>query len=1124
MDIRFKVLMLSTLLLLSGCGWLVKPGLDRSVRNQFPPLDISDERNRAVQVAIDELTSIGNPNVLINIPSDRVVEEIKKQLPNFDTGSIEFIETSLSTETQGIRFFAKIRGTTNKPSATFEAELSGWTSIALEQVTIEEVKSFKDAGWLDSNNKLKLPHNPGINDVVISDSNIFRISVRPLFKEAKITRLSLKPWLFFFATKPLKKLVNSLLKDYMDSVNGQIQPFHENFDLGRTGLSGKPTEIDVGGRTVLIPGLVVNHAALLVDELGIHLLGSAGAVAEGVDKKQRAENNFEQYRQAFWDEAQKVKPNFDIKKGGFFVSEDLLDEISRIIFPRVSVDDVRNEGIERANAALAQVNNNVVLGFSFGLGDFQEAIRRTLADVVSELNSGNVILEIPDIRIIEQLIKLSTSGELVDTRSSLKAKFKLEVGGTFYPEADRIIYRLAISSLEITDIEHLGSNINLTPFAATLTQLAQKLILNANALFEKQSVSIDIDALSPLKTSSGNGLSVSPENLMYPDIGELLFIPLMDQNSLKILIAEGNDVVDSYRKEIEVLSCKKLGKACKTRLPSARAINILKERLKYYLNVDPSDYPLHSLIKSIFVNKIEACELVRKRLLNKNINIACNTEGEIERDNFQKSELIVIDQTFSNVLQEKKKEVVEDYLEASEKFRFDSWVSFLQSSYYTDWPYAKVTPVPPVISFEEFKKEFLGKWKKQLPIKDSPIYISMPIRWVQNKLSEAINYNDLKISANFDTGEIWGEPNRINPNLKPGDLVKCSAGRTCARKQCSRSRCSRSDSCDWDCRKCIRIPLDGKACADEPVCKAGELACNVREEANVALCNTREETKLAACKIASEAEYITCEGLRELEELGCATVQLFEKALVDTLNEVGGVGRFQMSTGAKVAGRLDNIKVSPVYGDQFSLDLSLDTFISANVSGKVDFVPYDIGHLLVCLTKGQVRYQAATTTNSRKIKTRINIVESAQQSDKLNKIDLELKFSPISVSERLSPSPVDGILQQNPQIYVTCSPLITGVLEGVSILGDLDVVTNGLISTSIEDITNTQRGEVRKALSALTQGRISDTYEIPPLQMSLDPLVANVSGTEYVMFPKLEDSTISFEYRDKIKRITGVTH
>lgn len=395
---------------------------------------------------------------------------------------------------------------------------------------------------------------------------------------------------------------------------------------------------------------------------------------------------------------------------------------------------------------------------------------------------------------------------------------------------------------------------------------------------------------------------------------------------------------------------------------------------------------------------------------------------------------------------------------------------------------------------ELVSKRFDERWATALPamaewVQGSPDFrAAVSAGWVVGSVSNILEFNQMSIEANFDSKPVHYDTGKLR--LAGGLKANCSAPRTCSRASCPLGSCSR-DSCSWNCGS---LNL---------VCKAGEAACNAREESKLGTCSVNANKNQLLCNSAEESKLGACNVLRETE-VGLCNIA---NETVLAIQKIDGVGTANGDTRAKAVIR---VRHPLLHFDRPTSTVSLEMDISAHMdfTGDLNFTPYDIGHILVCPVKGKVGMSIHGTLPSTRMRiaTTIRNVEGSGEGAP----QLQFAFAPIPVRGKLMPAPVDALIQQNPQIFVTCSPVVTGVLAAAGGLGAVQAFGPGDIIGAIEKAIPDNQEKASKMVKAMIVGNIDMDVDIPAMQVAIPVIEANIPGSKVVLKGHWQDGALVY--------------
>ncbi|MDH0645356.1 hypothetical protein N5D48_01040 [Pseudomonas sp. GD03858] len=401
---------------------------------------------------------------------------------------------------------------------------------------------------------------------------------------------------------------------------------------------------------------------------------------------------------------------------------------------------------------------------------------------------------------------------------------------------------------------------------------------------------------------------------------------------------------------------------------------------------------------------------------------------------------------------------------------------------------------------------FKARWETTLPPYSLPdaqvaeLLGTVSLRWVTSLINRTLKQNNISIAGHVDSGSIPYDSGKLRLT---GDLqASCAADKECRRTNDCRLRSCSRNSCNYDCRR--GLPFGGSW--DDPVCKASEALCNVREEAQRGACNIQATAEKAACDVAEETKLAACNTLRELEKLGCNIVN----EAIRAIQKLDGIG--SISGSARVLADASITEPTLDYDpNKATMTLQMLPSVALEMSGDLHFQPYEIGHVLVCPTPGTVPFHL----NGALLGARTTIVGHVAPADASlgDHLDLNISFDPIQVTGQLSPGPLEALLVQNPHVFVTCNPVLTGALGSATILGKISAFTPLDIVGAIERAVPGNQEETSKMLKMVTSGRVNQQIEIPPMSVNVPSISADLLGKSIKLSPRWSRNQLIMEQR-----------
>ncbi|KJZ46092.1 hypothetical protein [Pseudomonas fluorescens] len=385
-----------------------------------------------------------------------------------------------------------------------------------------------------------------------------------------------------------------------------------------------------------------------------------------------------------------------------------------------------------------------------------------------------------------------------------------------------------------------------------------------------------------------------------------------------------------------------------------------------------------------------------------------------------------------------------------------------------------------------------AQWAEGMP----DIRAAAATSWIVGTVNTILQHNQIAIDVPFDSGITHYDTGKIR---LAGQLeANCAAERNCSRGDCPLASCS-TNSCDWSCRR--HGPFNTSW--DDPFCKAGETACNVRAEAERGACNVRANADQTACNVAEEAKRGACNIQKEAEILGCNIA----KETVAAIKQIDGIGTANGDVRAAGGAAIRSPILKFNRGDSV-VSLQMDAAANITMSGDIYFTPYDIGHILACPFKGRAAIEVHGSIPMKTYTITSTIKDGGAGQDGSHQLQME--FNSIPVKGSLSPAPVDAFLTQNPQIFLTCSPVVTGPLAAAALLGKVQAFVPGDILGAIEKAIPDNQELGFAALKAVTAGQIDVTAPIPSIQVTVPKLEAVIPGGNVSLEGVWKDGTLVF--------------
>jgi hypothetical protein len=401
---------------------------------------------------------------------------------------------------------------------------------------------------------------------------------------------------------------------------------------------------------------------------------------------------------------------------------------------------------------------------------------------------------------------------------------------------------------------------------------------------------------------------------------------------------------------------------------------------------------------------------------------------------------------------------------------------------------------------------FAKRWTTALPALEGSaeprraVEAVVAMSWLVSTLNRIFEENEVSASLDYTSPRYTFESKKLT--LADRLDARCTVTTQCMRGPCTREPCSRPPGkCAWNCQRCVKV-WGKRYCTDEPGCKASRHACNVQEEAKVAACNVHEESKKAACNTREEAELAACKARKTTEEAACALVN----TTVSSIKEIGDIGRFGGHAQVEAHASIHTPELAYDAG-QSSFKLSVRPDAAAVLRGALSFKPYDIGHILVCAAPGSIPFRVNAELIAERLSVAAQISPTSSASGSLR---LKLTFDPLTLRGKLSPSPIDALLTNNPQLFVMCNPVLTGLPTAANVLGKISAYTSLDVLTALERAVPGNQVEALNLVRALTSGDMQQTVAIQPFQIDVPPLPIKNGTINVILVPVWRDGHILY--------------
>lgn len=260
------------------------------------------------------------------------------------------------------------------------------------------------------------------------------------------------------------------------------------------------------------------------------------------------------------------------------------------------------------------------------------------------------------------------------------------------------------------------------------------------------------------------------------------------------------------------------------------------------------------------------------------------------------------------------------------------------------------------------------------------------------------------------------------------------------RKEFNYNRYKRDD-CDHGCQS-WNLP-----------CKAGEKACNIKEEAKVAADNLKWEAEKKLHDAANETRVAACNVWRETLDF---------LALGRFKGDVSGSGNANI-----------NFKSFNFNSDLSTLALQYNGTVATELNAHMELNPVDLGHVFFCYSSFNKNTSSNININIPSNTSDISINSTRQNENLILKIKLEK----IPYEATINPSPLHSLLL-DPQFAVQC-PIST--LLGIGSIGVATGKFLGMVKLAPEQ-------------ELLLLGKVKGKYGIDEFQIPFKPITFKING------------------------------
>jgi hypothetical protein len=105
------------------------------------------------------------------------------------------------------------------------------------------------------------------------------------------------------------------------------------------------------------------------------------------------------------------------------------------------------------------------------------------------------------------------------------------------------------------------------------------------------------------------------------------------------------------------------------------------------------------------------------------------------------------------------------------------------------------------------------------------------------------------------------------------------------------------------------------------------------------------------------------------------------------------------------------------------------------ISGSIDFTPYDIGHFLVCPAKGKAFFSMNVELPSQQPNVSASLTAAPVDPADPQALNLTGHIGAFNLKAKVQPPPVEALLTQNPQLLVGCNPVLGATFANLAVVG-----------------------------------------------------------------------------------------
>ncbi|NEO05778.1 hypothetical protein [Moorena sp. SIO3I8] len=292
-----------------------------AINKNWPPVSFQERQIESIKISSKSLSKITDPSFLVTLDQNEVEVYLQKELQRLQAEN----KFSFTLE--------------NKPTIIFDNQ-----SINIDTIINGSIK--------DKNVSFK-GHLQGLISLYIRETDVI---LSPAFESIEmeiinVSKLILNP-------SKIAESINLLLKQYIDNINGQIEPIKYKIPIKPLGTPDQPGEsinIQIGSgddeKELALPPVILTATAILVDRFGLHIMGQLDTEVVSSPEGDRVVNeDFNVYSDSFYEKGIIAfkEERESLQKTGIKISGSFLNRLLYPVIPKVSYEQRRLQAIKQS--------------------------------------------------------------------------------------------------------------------------------------------------------------------------------------------------------------------------------------------------------------------------------------------------------------------------------------------------------------------------------------------------------------------------------------------------------------------------------------------------------------------------------------------------------------------------------------------------------------------------------------------------------------------------------------------------------------------------------------------------------------------------------------------------------